>query len=171
MHPDDAGQFSSELMKNFDTAKARFMAALDFLKKQKTVDPERIAAIGYCFGGGIVLNMARQGVDLKGVASFHGSLAAVTPAKPGMIKARVLVLHGADDKFTTPEQVEAFKQEMKNAGADYQFISYPGAMHSFTNPDADQYGKKYKLPLGYNARADKESWAELTKFFETIFKK
>jgi dienelactone hydrolase len=171
MHPDDAGQFSSELMKNFDTAKTRFMAALDFLKKQKTVDPDRIAAIGYCFGGGIVLNMARQGVDLKGVASFHGSLAAVTPAKPGMVKARILVLHGADDKFTTPEQVEAFKQEMKNAGADYQFISYPGAMHSFTNPEADLYAKKYKMPLGYNARADKESWAELTKFLETIFKK
>jgi dienelactone hydrolase len=171
MHPDDAGKFSSELMKNFDTAKTRFMAALDFLKKQKTVDLERIAAIGYCFGGGIVLNMARQGVDLKGVACFHGGLAAVAPAKPGMIKARILVLHGADDKFTTPEQVEAFKQEMKNAGADYQFISYPGAMHSFTNPDADQYGKKYKLPLGYNARADKESWAELTTFLETIFKK
>jgi dienelactone hydrolase len=171
MHPDDAGKFSSELMKNFDTAKTRFMAALDFLKKQKTVDPERIAAIGYCFGGGIVLNMARQGVDLKGVASFHGGLAAVTPAKPGMVKARILVLHGADDKFTTPEQVEAFKQEMKNAGADYQFISYPGAMHSFTNPEADLYAKKYKMPLGYNVRADKESWAELTKFLETIFKK
>jgi dienelactone hydrolase len=171
MHPDDAGQFSSELMKNFDTAKARFMAALDFLKKQKTVDPERIAAIGYCFGGGIVLNMARQGVDLRGVASFHGGLAAVTPAKPGMIKARILVLHGADDKFTTPEQIEAFKQEMKNAGADYQFISYPGAMHSFTNPEADSYAKKYKMPLGYNARADKESWAELTKFLEAVFKK
>jgi dienelactone hydrolase len=171
MHPDDAGKFSSELMKNFDTAKARFMAALDYLKKQKTVDPGRIAAIGYCFGGGIVLNMARQGVDLKGVASFHGSLAAVAPARPGMIKARILVLHGADDKFTTPEQIEAFKQEMKNAGADYQFISYPGAMHSFTNPDADNYARKYKMPLGYNAKADKESWAELTKFLEAIFKK
>ncbi len=146
MHPDDAGKFSSELMKNFDTAKARFMAALDFLKKQKTVDPERIAAIGYCFGGGIVLNMARQGVDLKGVASFHGGLAAVTPAKPGMIKARILVLHGADDKFTTPEQVEAFKQEMKTAGADYQFISYPGAMHSFTNPEADRVREEIQDP-------------------------
>ncbi|HTZ40196.1 MAG TPA: dienelactone hydrolase family protein [Syntrophales bacterium] len=171
MHPDDAGKFSSELMKNFDTARTRFMAALEFLKKQKTVDPERIAAIGYCFGGGIVLNMARQGIDLQGVASFHGSLAAVTPAKPGMIKARILVLHGADDKFTTPEQIEAFKQEMKTAGADYRFISYPGAMHSFTNPDADRYAKKYKLPLGYNAQADKESWAELKTFLESILKK
>ena len=171
MHPDDAGKFSSELMKNFDTAKARFIAAMEFLKKQPTVDPGRIAAIGYCFGGGIVLNMARQGVDLKGVASFHGSLAAVKPAQPGTVKAKILVLHGADDKFVTPEQIGAFKQEMKNAGADFQFIEYPGAIHSFTNPDADDYAKKFNLPLGYNAEADKKSWEELKKFLEKIFKK
>lgn len=171
MHPDDAGKFSSELMKNFDVAKERFMAALKFLKGQDTVDPERIAAIGYCFGGGAVLNMARQGVDLKGVASFHGGLAAITPAKPGSVKAKILVLHGADDKFTTPEQIEAFKQEMKNAGADFRFISYPGAIHSFTNPEADEYAKKFNLPLGYNAEADKKSWEELGKFLEMIFKK
>src|SRR5512143_934897 len=91
-HPDDAGKFSSELMQNFDTAKARFLAAEDFLKMQPTVDPGRIAAIGYCFGGGVVLNMARQGADLKGVASFHGSLAAVKPAQPGVAKAKILVL-------------------------------------------------------------------------------
>jgi len=171
MHPDDAGKFSSELMKNFDTAKARFMAAMDLLKKQPTVDPGRIAAIGYCFGGGIVLNMARQGVDLRGVASFHGGLAAVKPAQPGGVKAKILVLHGADDKFVTPEQIEAFKKEMKNAGADFQFIAYPGAIHSFTNPDADEYAKKFNLPLGYNAEADKKSWEELRKFLEKIFKK
>jgi dienelactone hydrolase len=171
MHPDDAGKFSSELMKNFDTAKARFIAAMDFLKKQPTVDPGRIAAIGYCFGGGIVLNMARQGVDLKGVASFHGSLAAVKPAQQGGVKAKILVLHGADDKFVTAEQIGAFKQEMKNAGADFQFIEYPGAIHSFTNPDADEYARKFNLPLGYNAEADKKSWEELRKFFEKIFKK
>jgi dienelactone hydrolase len=171
MHPEDAGKFSSELMKDFDTAKSRFMAALEFLKKQKTVDSEKIAAIGYCFGGGIVLNMARQGVDLRGVASFHGSLAVVKPAQPGMIKAKILVLHGADDKFTTPEQIESFKQEMKNAGADFQFISYPGAIHSFTNPAADLYAKKYNLPLGYNAEADKKSWQELRNFLDGLFKK
>jgi dienelactone hydrolase len=171
MHPDDAGKFSSELMKNFDVAKARFAAAMDFLKKQRIADPGRIAAIGYCFGGGVVLNMARQGVDLKGVASFHGSLAAVKPAQPGEVKAKILVLHGADDKFTTPEQIEAFKKEMKDAGADFQFISYPGAIHSFTNPDADAYAKKYNLPLGYNAEADKKSWEELRKFLEQIFRK
>ena len=129
------------------------MAAMDFLKQQPTVDPTRIAAIGYCFGGGVVLNMARQGVDLKGVASFHGGLAAVKPAQPGMVKAKILVLNGGDDKFVTPEQIEAFKQEMKAAGADFPFISYPGAIHSFTNPDADELGKKFNMPIAYNANA------------------
>jgi len=171
MHPDDAGKFSAEVMKNFDTAKARFTAAMDFLKKQPNVDPGEIAAIGYCFGGGVVLNMARQGIDLKGVASFHGSLAAVKPAQPGAVKAKILVLHGEDDKFTTAEQIDAFKKEMKDAGADFQFMTYPGAMHSFTNPDADTYAKKFNLPLGYNAEADKKSWEELGKFLNLIFKK
>jgi dienelactone hydrolase len=171
MHPDEAGKFSSELMKNFDLAKARFMAAMDFLKQQPTVDPTRIAAIGYCFGGGVVLNMARQGVDLKGVASFHGGLAAVQPAQPGMVKAKILVLNGADDKFIPPEQIEAFKQEMKTAGADFQFISYPDAVHSFTNPEATALGKKFNLPLAYNADADQKSWAELKDFLNKIFKK
>jgi len=171
MHPDDAGKFSSELMKNFDTAKSRFIAAMNFLKKQPSVDPERIAAIGYCFGGGIVLNMARQGINLKGVASFHGSLSAVIPAEPGTVRAKVLVLHGADDKFTTPEQINAFKQEMEKAGAGYKFISYKGAVHSFTNPEADVYGQKFNLPLAYNADADRKSWKELKKFLDMIFKK
>ena len=171
MHPDDAGKFSSELMKNFDTAKERFTAAMDFLKKQDMVAPGEIAAIGYCFGGGIVLNMARQGLDLKGVASFHGGLAAVKPAQPGEVKAKILVLHGEDDKFSTTEQIDAFKKEMKDAGADFRFITYPGAMHSFTNPDADTYAKKFNLPLGYNAEADKKSWEELGKFLGQIFKK
>ena len=118
-----------------------------------------------------MLNMARQGIDLKGVASFHGGLAAVKPAKPGAVKAKILVLHGEGDKFTTAEQIDAFKKEMKNAGADFQFITYPGAMHSFTNPDADAYAKKFNLPLGYNAEADKKSWEELREFLNQIFKK
>jgi dienelactone hydrolase len=170
-HPDDAARFSSELMKNFDTAKARFMAAMEFLKKQPSVDPEQIAAIGYCFGGGIVLNMARQGADLKGVASFHGSLAAVKPAGLGTVKAKLLVLHGADDKFTTPDQIEAFKKEMKAAGADFRFIVYPGAMHSFTNPEADVYAKIFHMPIAYNASADNKSWEEMIIFLHMIFRK
>ena len=170
-HPDEAGKFSSELMKNFDVAKARFAAALEFLKQQPTVAADRIAAIGYCFGGGGILNMARQGSELKGVVSFHGSLAAIKPAQAGNVKAKILVLHGADDKLISPEQIEAFKQEMKTVKADFQFISYPGAIHSFTNPDADTYAKKFNLPLGYNADADRKSWEEMKKFFKTIFNK
>lgn len=170
-HPDDAKKFAAEVRENAVIGEARFNAALDFLRKEKTVDPERIAAIGYCFGGGVVLHMARQGVDLKGVASFHGSLPAVKPAQAGAIKAKILVLNGDADKFTTPEQIESFKQEMKNAGADYQFISYPEAMHSFTNPDADEYAKKFNMPVAYNADADKKSWAELDKFLADVFKK
>jgi dienelactone hydrolase len=170
-HPEDAGKFSSEVMKNLDVAKARFIAALDFLRPQPTVNPERIAAIGYCFGGGVVLNMARQGVDLKGVASFHGSLAAVKPARSGEVKAKILVLHGADDKFIPQQQIDAFKEEMKSAGADFQFFSYPGALHSFTNPEADEFAKKFKMPVAYNADADKQSWNELKKFLDRIFKK
>ena len=168
--PDEAGKLASEAMKDFDVTKARFMAAVDFLKGQPTVDPSRIAAIGYCFGGGIVLNMARQGVDLKGVASFHGSLTAVKPAQPGSVRAKVLVLSGGADKFITPEQIEAFKQEMKAAGADFQFISYPGALHSFTNPEATELGKKFNMPIAYNAKADKESWNEMKGFLSTVLK-
>src|SRR5664280_3523372 len=170
-HPDDAGKFASAVTKNAAIGEGRFMAALEFLKKQKNVDPERIAAIGYCFGGGVVPHMARLGIDLKGVASFHGSLATAKPAETGVIKAKILVLNGDADKFTTPEQIESFKQEMKNAGADFQFISYPKAMHSFTNPDADMYAKKFNIPVGYNADADKKSWAELDNFLADIFKK
>ena len=156
-------------MKTPEVAKARFTAAMDFLKQQPTVDPSRIAAIGYCFGGGVVLNMARQGIDLKGVASFHGSLAPIKPAQPGTVKAKVLVLNGADDKFIPPEQIEAFKQEMKSAGVDYQFISYPGAVHSFTNPEATELGMKFKMAVAYNAEADRKSWDEMRHFLGTIF--
>jgi dienelactone hydrolase len=168
-HPDDAGKFSSAVMKDFPVAKARFFAAEDYLKKQTTVDPSRIAAIGYCFGGGVVLNMAAQGADLKGVASFHGSLSLIQPPKPGEVKAKILVCHGGSDKFATPEQIEQFQNELKAAGADYRFIVYPGAMHSFTNPEATALGKKFNLPLAYNEKADKESWAELQKFLKNIF--
>ncbi|MEJ2066361.1 MAG: dienelactone hydrolase family protein [Deltaproteobacteria bacterium] len=167
--PADAQKFAGEIRDNFDLAKARFMAGMDFLKGQSIVDPTRIAAIGYCFGGGIVLNMALEGVDLKGVVSFHGGLASVKPAQKGAVKAKILVLHGEADTTSTPEQVAAFKKEMDAAGADYRFISYPGAKHAFTNPDADAAAREYNLPIGYNAAADKQSWEEMKTFFKEIF--
>ncbi len=171
MHPDDAVKFSGEIMKNFDVGKARFLAAQEFLKKQPTVDPGQIAAIGYCFGGAVVLNMARQGADLVGVASFHGNLKAVKPAEPGMVKAKIRIYTGGDDKLIPAEAVEAFKKEMNEARADYRVTVYPGALHSFTSPEATKLGKKFKLPMAYNANADKESWKDLMQFFGEILKK
>jgi dienelactone hydrolase len=171
MHPDEAGKFSGDIFKNFDVGKARFLAAEDYLKQQPTVDPGRIAAIGYCFGGGVVLNMARQGADLAGVASFHGNLKAVKPAGPGMVKAKIRVYTGGADKLVPPEAVDAFKKEMADAKADYRITVYPGALHSFTSPDATKLGKKFNLPMAYDAQADKESWQDMKEFFSTLFKK
>jgi len=170
-HPDEAGKFSGEIRKNMPLGRERFLAARKVLEQNRFTDPGRIGAVGYCFGGSVVLQMARDGMDLAGVASFHGGLTTDSPAKPGSVKARVLVLTGAEDKFIPPEQVEAFKEEMKAAGADFRFHSYPGAAHSFTNPDADNYAKKFNIPLGYNADADRKSWAEMQTFFQDIFRK
>jgi dienelactone hydrolase len=168
-HPKQAGQFAQELLHNMETAQNRFMAALELLKKQKSVNANKIAAIGYCLGGGIVLNMARNGVDLAGVASFHGSLATKKPAKAGEVKAKIIVFHGEADKFVTAEQVKAFQAEMKNAQVDLELVTYPGVKHSFTNPEADNLAKKFNLPLGYDETADKDSWAKLQVFFQQIF--
>ncbi|MDH3976749.1 MAG: dienelactone hydrolase family protein [Deltaproteobacteria bacterium] len=170
-HPDDAGAFAGEVMKNMESAKRRFEAALDTLKKHKMTDSGNMAAIGYCFGGGVVLNMARMGVDLKGVVSFHGSLGAAVESKPGTIKAKVLVCNGKEDAMVSPEQIEAFKKEMKKAGADYHFKNYEGAKHSFTNPDADKFAKKFDLPLAYNKKADRQSWNDMQRFLSDIFSK
>lgn len=170
-HPEDAGKFASEAMKNKAVGEARFNAALDFIRQQPAVDPQRIAAIGYCFGGGVVLHMARQGADLKGVVSFHGSLATDSPAREGAVKARVLVFNGEADKMIPPEQVTAFKEEMTRAGASFRYVGYPGVKHSFTNPDADSYAAKFNLPLAYDRKADRDSWAETEKFLKEIFSK
>lgn len=170
-HPDEAGKFAMAVYQNMEEAKARFNAALELLKNHPTTDPEKTAAIGYCFGGGVVLHMARFGADLDAVVSFHGSIQTENPAKPNEVKAKILVCNGADDKFVTEEQIEAFKEEMDNAGVDYKFINYPGAVHSFTNPIADSLGKKFNLPLAYNKNADEKSWEEMIKSFDEVFSK
>lgn len=170
LHPDDAGKFAGEVSKNKPMAKARFEAAMKLLRAQGNVDSTKLAAVGYCFGGSVVLNMAREGEDLKAVASFHGGLGTDSPAQSGKIKAQVRSFTGADDKMIPAAQVEAFKQEMEKAGVSYKAEVYPGAMHSFTNPDADEYGKKFNLPLAYNAAADKDSWAQLQVFLAEVLK-
>jgi dienelactone hydrolase len=169
-NPGDAQKAAGESMKDIDLYKAKFVAAFDFLKQDERVDPAKIAAIGYCYGGGVVLNMARAGVDLKGVVSFHGSLGAAIPADKGNVKARVLVCAGAADKFISPKAIEAFKKEMKDAGADLKYVAYDGALHAFSNPDATALGKKFNMPIAYDEKADKGSWSEMQKFFKTIFK-
>jgi dienelactone hydrolase len=170
-HPDDAGTFAGAVRKNLPVMKERFLAGLELLRAQPTVDPAKIAAIGYCFGGSVVLEMARVGLDLKGVASFHGSLGGGSTAQPGQVKARVLVLNGADDQAVSVGQIEAFKKEMAAAGVNYTFINYPGARHSFTNPEVDEIAKKFNMTNNaYHAEADRESWAELQRFFVEIFR-
>lgn len=168
-HPEDAKKFMMETISNADAAKARFEAAYALLQNHETTDPSQMAAIGYCFGGAVVLQMARAGVDLDGVVSFHGNLATEAPAKPGVVKSKVLVLHGAADPFVPPAQVEAFKNEMDAANVDYTLIEYPGAVHAFTNPTATEYGKKFDLPLAYDEKADTQSWAELQRFLKQLF--
>ncbi len=170
-HPDSAGAFSGALMQNPAGATARFVAAMEVLLNSGQVIPEDAAAIGYCFGGGVVLNMARQGMPLDAAVSFHGSLMAIEPAKPGIVKSRLLVLNGEADPFVPAESQQAFRAEMDSAGVDYTIINYPGAVHSFTNPGATAYGKEFNLPLAYSAEADSLSWAEMLRFLEGSFGK
>jgi dienelactone hydrolase len=169
-HPDDAGKFASEVSKNTALAKARFDAALKLIRKQKTVDAGNIAAIGYCFGGSVVLNMARMGEPLKAVVSFHGGLGTDHPAEAGKVKARIASFTGEDDPMIPAAQVAAFRQEMDKASVSYKAVTYPGAKHAFTNPEADKYGQEFKLPLAYNAAADKASWDEGLAFLADAFK-
>lgn len=169
-HPGDAGAFSKVVNNNLPLAKARFDAALETLKLDKTVDGNKVAAIGYCFGGGMVLQMARMGADVKGVVSFHGSVDSKISAEKGKAIPPMRVFNGAADPFVKPEQIEAFKLEMDAAGVDYQVVNYEGAKHSFTNPGSTSAGKKYELPLEYNEKADKDSWAQMQVFLKKIFK-
>ncbi|MCR4301324.1 MAG: dienelactone hydrolase family protein [Sulfuricaulis sp.] len=168
-NPDDAKRLSGELRENIPLAQARFDAAFKQLQKHVTVNSKKIAAIGSSFGCFVVLEMARIGEDLKGAACFTGNLSTRNPAKLGKVKSRVLVLNGAEDPFVPAEQIAAFKKEMETAKVNYKFVNYPGAKHSFTNPDADAYAAKFKLPLAYNAKVDQESWAELQSFLKSVF--
>ncbi len=167
--PGTASKLAMPFYQNPQMAKANFDAALNKLKTFNRVDPGKIAGIGYCFGGGVLLNLARMGEDLNGVVSFHGSLVG-TPADKNLLKAKILVCQGDSDSFVPPAEVAMFKKQMDSIGADYIFKSYPEATHSFTNPDATAMGQKFKLPIKYNAAADTASWNDMKEFFARIFK-
>ncbi len=165
VHPEEAGQWAGAFGSNPELARGRFLAARDLLIAQESVDPERIAAIGYCFGGSVVLGMAEAGVDLDAVVSFHGSL-PTGAVEEGAVKAKVLVNHGAADPLVTAEQIQAFQAAMTQAGADWQMNIYGGAMHSFTNRAAD--GSVMPM-LMYDETADRRSWRAMLDLFDEVF--
>src|SRR6185369_4776158 len=171
-NPKDAGALAGSVMKNPKAMESRFNAARAELAKHPTVNGSKIGASGYCFGGAVVINMARAGADLGAVAGFHASLGLNTPAPaPGTVKAKILILNGADDPFVKREQYDALKKDFDAAKADYRVIEYPGAVHAFTNPEATALGQKFNLPLKYDAKVDQEAKAEAAKLFSDNLKK
>lgn len=158
------GQLAGKYKADRTLFRQRLQAALDELRKDPNVDPSNIVAIGYCFGGTGVLEMARAGMDVKGVVSFHGGLDAAPGFEAGAVKAKVLVCHGADDPFVPAAQVEAFKREF--AKADMEFVAFPGAVHSFTEPAA---GNDNSKGAAYNKAADEGSWIKMKAFFGKVF--
>jgi dienelactone hydrolase len=171
-HPDDAKKFMAEATKDFETVEARFDAALEVLKEQEGVDPEKIAVFGYCFGGGVALNMARAGKDLDAVVSFHGALnPAKGPAEKGNVKPAILVQTGGADPMIKKDQVDAFEKEMKDAGANVKVITYPKAKHAFTNPAADKVPGMGGTALKYDKDADRKSWDAAMSFLKGVFGK
>ena len=164
---DEASKFASIYKNDRKLMRARVASGSDVLKNHKLTDTKRIAAIGYCFGGTTVLELARSGADIAGVVSFHGGLDTPSPEDAKQIKAKVLALHGGDDPFVTAEHVADFEDEMKKGGVDWQVNVYGGAVHSFTIPDA---GNDPSKGAAYNERADKRSWEAMTNFFAEIFR-
>ncbi len=165
-HPDQAKEWMMVNASNVSAWRQRATLALEQLRGHPLADADHMAAIGYCFGGSTVMQLAYSGADLDGIASFHGSLPVPVEGETPDLKAAVLVLHGDADPFVEKPHVAKFKQSIESLGADWEMVSYGGAMHSFTNPAADQHG----MPaLKYDARADQRSWARLQQFFTEIF--
>ena len=168
-NPDEAGALMTALLDDMPGTRLRFCAALELLKEHHSVDGNRTAAIGYCLGGGVVTHMARMGVELDMVGSFHGSIGLAAVDGPDHIDCRVMVYNGEADGLIDENQISAFKASMDKVDADYDFIQLPGALHGFSNPMATSNGEKYGLPLAYNELADESSWAHLCLTMEHVF--
>jgi len=164
-HPEEAGKMASAVRENIGTWLGRTEAGLKILRDHERVDARRIAAIGYCFGGSTVLQMAYNGIDVAAVVSFHGSLPI--PESTAKIKARILICHGADDPFVKQETVDKLRSILDAGKVGYRFVAYPGAVHSFTVPGAEQRGMK---GAAYNESADKQSWQDMLALFKEVFK-
>jgi len=166
-HPKQAGEWSKEISQNISNWQQRAEAGLKVLKSQPQTDPNRIAAVGYCFGGGTVQQLAYAGVGLKGVVSFHGSLQEPPADVTKKTDTKLLICHGGDDPFAPPDKFEAYLKAMAASGLDYEINIYGGAKHSFTNPDA---AKHNMAALAYSPSADRRSWEAMRAFFGEIFK-
>jgi dienelactone hydrolase len=165
-HPEDAGKMAGQVRANVQQWRARASKALSVLKSQPYCDPERLAVIGYCFGGSTALQLAYSGADVDAVTTFHAALPAPTPAEAKQIKAKVLINHGAADPFVPQAAVNAFRKALDDAGVAYEFVAYAGARHSFTVPSADAVGSE---GMKYDESADKQSWAKMkTLFSDTL---
>lgn len=169
-NPTEAQEFTTPFYKDPTMVKNLLDVALLKLKEYPQADPKNVASIGYCFGGFVVLNYAKLGADLKGVVSFHGGLGGV-PVEKKLLKAKILVCHGANDKFVSQKDAENLKHKLDSIGADNTLKIYANATHAFTNPDATETGKKFNMPIEYNAEADRDSWNDMKMFFGKIFKK
>ena len=167
-NPNDAGALSGPFYQDPQMAMNRVNAAIAKAKSLPQADTTQVAAIGYCFGGGVLLNAARLGLNVDGVVSFHGSLIG-TPANKDLLKSQILVCHGLADPFVPEAQAAAFRKSMDSINAEYTFKAYPDAMHAFTNPNATETGKKFNIPVAYNAAADSASWQDMKVFFGKIF--
>jgi len=167
VNPAEAQAYAAPFYNNPQLSKDLIDAATGKIKEYKQTDHATILAIGYCFGGSVLLNAAKMGSNLKGVVSFHGGLKGV-PADKNLLKARILVCHGASDKFVGPDDVVQFKHQMDSIDAKYTFIVYPNATHAFTNPMSTENGKKFNMPIEYNKKADMDSWNDMLKFFRTL---
>lgn len=165
-NPKDAAALAGKYKSDRALLRARVKAALETLRRNPRVNPSSMAAIGYCFGGTTVLELGRSGADVQCVVSFHGGLSTPTPAGGKKVQAKVLALHGADDPYVPPTEVAAFEKEMRDAGVDWQLVSYGGAVHSFTDWNA---GNDNSKGAAYNEKADKRSWEAMKAFFaETL---
>lgn len=158
---EERAALSGAYKQNRELFRERVLAALDAVRALPYVNADKVTAVGYCFGGTAVLELARAGATVKGVVSTHGGLSSPTPEDAENITAKVLVLHGADDPYVPPAEVEAFKKEMEDAGVDYTFIAYPGAVHSFSDKDA---GTDPSTGAAYNPEVDAMAWQETLDF-------